>query len=210
MNDIFCPHCKKAFKVDESGYADILKQVRDSDFNKQLQERLKLADKEKLDAVELAKEKTINEMRESVTKKEMEISNLKAQIDGSEMKEKLAINEALKEIEKERDGFRNELKEVELKRELAENALKEKYETQIKDRDDAIERLKDMKARLSTKMVGETLELHCENEFNRIRLRLFPTLTLLKTMMPAVEAKVTIFLGIRMKRELKSFRLCSK
>ena len=174
MNDIFCPHCKKAFKVDESGYADILKQVRDSDFNKQLQERLSLADKEKLDAVELAKEKTINEMRESVTKKEMEISNLKAQIDGSEMKEKLAINEALKEIEKERDGFRNELKEVELKRELAENALKEKYETQIKDRDDAIERLKDMKARLSTKMVGETLELHCENEFNRIRTTAFP------------------------------------
>ena len=174
MNDIFCPHCKKAFKVDESGYADILKQVRDSDFNKQLQERLKLADKEKLDAVELAKEKTINEMRESVTKKEMEISNLKAQIDGSEMKEKLAINEALKEIEKERDGFRNELKEVELKSELAENALKEKYETQIKDRDDAIERLKDMKARLSTKMVGETLELHCENEFNRIRTTAFP------------------------------------
>ena len=174
MNDIFCPHCKKAFKVDESGYADILKQVRDSDFNKQLQELLKLADKEKLDAVELAKEKTINEMRESVTKKEMEISNLKAQIDGSEMKEKLAINEALKEIEKERDGFRNELKEVELKRELAENALKEKYETQIKDRDDAIERLKDMKARLSTKMVGETLELHCENEFNRIRTTAFP------------------------------------
>ena len=174
MNDIFCPHCKKAFKVDESGYADILKQVRDSDFNKQLQERLKLADKEKLDAVELAKEKTINEMREAVTKKEMEISNLKAQIDGSEMKEKLAINEALKEIEKERDGFRNELKEVELKRELAENALKEKYETQIKDRDDAIERLKDMKARLSTKMVGETLELHCENEFNRIRTTAFP------------------------------------
>ena len=174
MNDIFCPHCKKAFKVDESGYADILKQVRDSDFNKQLEERLKLADKEKLDAVELAKEKTINEMRESVTKKEMEISNLKAQIDGSEMKEKLAINEALKEIEKERDGFRNELKEVELKRELAENALKEKYETQIKDRDDAIERLKDMKARLSTKMVGETLELHCENEFNRIRTTAFP------------------------------------
>ena len=85
--------------------ADILKQVRDSDFNKQLQERLKLADKEKLDAVELAKEKTINEMRESVTKKEMEISNLKAQIDGSEMKEKLAINEALKEIEKERMDF---------------------------------------------------------------------------------------------------------
>ena len=174
MNDIFCPHCNKAFKVDESGYAHILKQVRDSEFDKQIQERLKLADREKLDAVELAKEKTINEMRESVTAKEMEIATLKAQIDGSEVKQKLAINDALKEIEKERDGLRNDLKEVNFKRELAENSLKEKYEIQIKDRDDAIERLKDMKARLSTKMVGETLELHCENEFNRIRTMAFP------------------------------------
>lgn len=174
MNDIFCPHCNKAFKVDESGYAHILKQVRDSEFDKQLQERLELADREKLDAVELAKEKTINEMREAFTAKEMEIATLKAQIDGSEVKQKLAINEALKEIEKERDGLRNDLKEVNYKRELAENSLKEKYEIQIKDRDDAIERLKDMKARLSTKMVGETLELHCENEFNRIRTTAFP------------------------------------
>jgi hypothetical protein len=174
MNDIFCPHCNKAFKVDESGYAHILKQVRDSEFDKQIQERLKLADREKLDAVELAKEKTINEMREAVTAKEMEIATLKAQIDGSEVKQKLAINDALKEIEKERDGLRNDLKEVNFKRELAENSLKEKYEIQIKDRDDAIERLKDMKARLSTKMVGETLELHCENEFNRIRTMAFP------------------------------------
>ena len=174
MNEIFCPHCNKAFKVDESGYAHILKQVRDSEFDKQIQERLKLADREKLDAVELAKEKTINEMRETVTAKEMEIATLKAQIDGSEVKQKLAINDALKEIEKERDGLRNDLKEVNFKRELAENSLKEKYEIQIKDRDDAIERLKDMKARLSTKMVGETLELHCENEFNRIRTTAFP------------------------------------
>jgi hypothetical protein len=174
MNDIFCPHCNKAFKVDESGYAHILKQVRDSEFDKQIQERLKLADREKLDAVELAKEKTINEMREAVTAKEMEIATLKAQIDGSEVKQKLAITDALKEIEKERDGLRNDLKEVNFKRELAENSLKEKYEIQIKDRDDAIERLKDMKARLSTKMVGETLELHCENEFNRIRTMAFP------------------------------------
>ena len=133
-----------------------------------------MADREKLDAVELAKEKTINEMRESVTAKEMEIATLKAQIDGSEVKQKLAINDALKEIEKERDGLRNDLKEVNFKRELAENSLKEKYEIQIKDRDAAIERLKDMKARLSTKMVGETLELHCENEFNRIRTMAFP------------------------------------
>ena len=93
MNDIFCPHCNKAFKVDESGYAHILKQVRDSEFDKQIQERLKLADREKLDAVELAKEKTISEMREAFTPKETEIATLKAQIDGSEVKQKLAIKE---------------------------------------------------------------------------------------------------------------------
>lgn len=185
MNEISCPHCNKAFKVDETGYANILKQVRDSEFDKQLQERLELASKEKQNAIELTKEKTINQMRDDVSKKIKEaseslaerdkmIAQLKAQIDANEMKEKLAINEAVNNIEKERDELKNNLKEVRLKSELAENSLKDKYETQIKDRDDAIERLKDMKARLSTKMIGETLEIHCETEFNRIRSTAFP------------------------------------
>jgi hypothetical protein len=185
MNEISCPHCNKAFKVDETGYAHILKQVRDSEFDKQLQERLELASKEKQNAIELTKEKTINQMRDDASKKIKEaseslaerdkmIAQLKAQIDANEMKEKLAINEAVNNIEKERDELKNNLKEVRLKSELAENSLKDKYETQIKDRDDAIERLKDMKARLSTKMIGETLEIHCETEFNRIRSTAFP------------------------------------
>ena len=185
MNEISCPHCSKAFKVDETGYAHILKQVRDSEFDKQLQERLELASKEKQNAIELTKEKTINQMRDDASKKIKEaseslaerdkmIAQLKAQIDANEMKEKLAINEAVNNIEKERDELKNNLKEVRLKSELAENSLKDKYETQIKDRDDAIERLKDMKARLSTKMIGETLEIHCETEFNRIRSTAFP------------------------------------
>jgi hypothetical protein len=185
MNEISCPHCNKAFKVDETGYAHILKQVRDSEFDKQLHERLELASKEKQNAIELAKEKTINQMRDDASKKIKEasenlaerdkmIAQLKAQIDANEVKEKLAINEAVNDIEKERDELRNNLKESELKSELAENSLRDKYETQIKDRDDAIERLKDMKARLSTKMIGETLEIHCETEFNRIRSTAFP------------------------------------
>ena len=185
MNEISCPHCNKAFKVDETGYANILKQVRDSEFDKQLQERLELASKEKQNAIELTKEKIINQMRDDASKKIKEaseslaerdkmIAQLKAQIDSNEMKEKLAINEAVNNIEKERDELKNDLKEVQLKSELAENLLKDKYETQIKDRDDAIERLKDMKARLSTKMIGETLEIHCETEFNRIRSTAFP------------------------------------
>jgi hypothetical protein len=185
MNEISCPHCNKAFKVDETGYAHILKQVRDSEFDKQLHERLELASKEKQNAIELTKEKTINQMRDDASKKIKEASEnlaerdkmialLKAQIDANEVKEKLAINEAVNDIEKERDELRNNLKESELKSELAENSLRDKYETQIKDRDDAIERLKDMKARLSTKMIGETLEIHCETEFNRIRSTAFP------------------------------------
>lgn len=185
MNEISCPHCNKAFKVDETGYANILKQVRDSEFDKQLQERLELASKEKQNAIELTKEKIINQMRDDASKKIKEaseslaerdkmIAQLKAQIDSNEVKEKLAINEAVNNIEKERDELKNDLKEVQLKSELAENSLKDKYETQIKDRDDAIERLKDMKARLSTKMIGETLEIHCETEFNRIRSTAFP------------------------------------
>ena len=185
MNEISCPHCNKAFKVDETGYAHILKQVRDSEFDKQLKERLELASKEKQNAIELTKEKTINQMRDDASKKIKEaseslaerdkmIAQLKAQIDSNEVKEKLAINEAVNNIEKERDELKNNLKEVRLKSELAENSLKDKYETQIKDRDDAIERLKDMKARLSTKMIGETLEIHCETEFNRIRSTAFP------------------------------------
>jgi hypothetical protein len=185
MNEISCPHCNKAFKVDETGYAHILKQVRDNEFDKQLHERLELASKEKQNAIELAKEKTINQMRDDASKKIKEasenlaerdkmIAQLKAQIDANEVKEKLAINEAVNDIEKERDELRNNLKESELKSELAENSLRDKYETQIKDRDDAIERLKDMKARLSTKMIGETLEIHCETEFNRIRSTAFP------------------------------------
>jgi len=185
MNDIFCPNCNKAFKVDETGYAHILKQVRDSEFDKQLGERLELANREKKDAIELTKQQTINQMHEDASKKikeandalaarDREIAQLNAQIDSSGVKEKLAITEAINEVVKERDMLKNNLREVQLTTELAENSLRDKYETKIKDREEEIQRLKDMKARLSTKMVGETLELHCENEFNRIRTTAFP------------------------------------
>jgi len=214
MHEITCPHCNKAFKVDEAGYADILKQVRDSEFEQQLHERLELAEKDKRNAVELAENKV-------GSTKDAEIQELKAKLDAvevsrklavtealsavekerdilanelvqakqdnqaasklaevklgaNEVAQKLAITEALSEVEKERDELKNGLKQVELEKQLAEKALKDKYETQIKDRDDAIERLRDMKARLSTKMVGETLEQHCETEFNRIRATAFP------------------------------------
>jgi len=221
MHEIICPHCGKAFKIDEAGYADILKQVRDSEFEQQLHERLELAEKDKLNAVELAKEKVGSEMQKAAVAKVAEIQELKAKLDAGEVAQKLAVTEALSAVEKERDALANKLeqtkqdnetaaklaevklganqvaqklaiteavsvvekerdelknglKQVELEKQLAEKSLKDKYETQIKDRDDAIERLRDMKARLSTKMVGETLEQHCETEFNRIRATAFP------------------------------------
>lgn len=243
MQEIICPHCKKAFKVDEAGYADILKQVRDSDFEQQLHERLELAEKDKLKEVELAKSNIRNDMQEVTAAKDIEIQKLKtaldanevsqklavtqamisvekerdvlanelkqakqeglaasklaeanlakellgvttskateiqelnAKLDANEIAQKLAITEAVSKVEKERDELKNGLKQSVLEKEIAEKSLKEKYETQIKDRDDAIERLRDMKARLSTKMVGETLEQHCETEFNLIRATAFP------------------------------------
>lgn len=174
MNEIICPHCGKAFRVDEAGYAHILKQVRDSEFEKQLRERLELAEQEKRSAVEIAQIKIASELQASASAKDAEIQKLKATLDNIGVAQKLAISEALGAVEKERDDLRGGLQRAELEKQLAEKSLKDKYETQIKDRDDTIERLRDMKVRLSTKMVGETLEQHCETEFNRIRATAFP------------------------------------
>lgn len=174
MHEIICPHCKKAFKIDEAGYADILKQVRDDEFEQQLHERLELAEQDKRNAVELATTKVTSNLEKAAATKDAEIQGLKARLDSIEVTQKLAITEAVNAVEKERDELKSGLERAKLEKQLVEKSLKDKYETQIKDRDDAIERLRDMKARLSTKMVGETLEQHCETEFNRIRATAFP------------------------------------
>ena len=174
MHEIICPHCKKAFKIDDAGYADIQKQVRDKEFDKQLHDRLELAEKAQESAVELATGQVTIKMQQATADKDSEIQALRAKLDASEVSQKLAINEAVNSIEKERNDLQNNLEQAAMQKSVSENALKDKYETQIKDRDDAIERLKDMKARMSTKMVGETLETHCETEFNRIRATAFP------------------------------------
>jgi hypothetical protein len=174
MNEIICPHCNKAFKIDESGYADIIKQIRDREFEKQLNERLNLADQDKRNAVELAEIKVTNTLEKDLLKKDAEIQRLSDSVKAIEEKQRLTITEAVNAIERDRDKLKGDLDQARLEKQLAEKSLKDKYETQIKDRDDAIERLRDLKARLSTKMVGETLEQHCETEFNRIRATAFP------------------------------------
>ena len=174
MHEIICPHCSKAFKIDEAGYADILKQVRDGEFEQQLHERLELAELEKRNAVALAEAKLANASQQAAAAKDAEIQALRAKLEAGAMAQQLAIVQALSSVEKERDALKSGLERAQLEKALAEKSLKDKYETQLKDRDDAIERLRDMKARLSTKMVGETLEQHCETEFNRIRATAFP------------------------------------
>lgn len=214
MHEITCPHCSKAFKIDEAGYADIIKQVRDHEFEQQLHERLELAEQDKKNAVDLATIKVTSNLEKVAAGKDAQIMALEVRLEASAVAQKLAVTEALNALEKERDMLANELKQathdkltasqladaklenelqraaatknsevqglqgdldrVKFEKQLAETSLKDKYETQIKDRENEIERLRDMKARLSTKMVGETLEQHCETEFNRIRATAFP------------------------------------
>ena len=174
MHDVICPHCSKAFKIDETGYADILKQVRDREFDEQLYKRLAIAEQEKRTAVELAKAQLSTALEREIAKKDQTIERYKSTIESSELARKLAISEAVQTISSERDGLKMKLEQSRLEKQLAESALKDKYETQLKDRDHAIERLRDMKAKLSSKLLGETLEQHCETEFNRLRATAFP------------------------------------
>lgn len=202
MNEIICPNCNKAFKIDEAGFADILKQVRDHQFEEELKNRLTLADKEKDSAVKLAeanvrnllqeqiakKDRELTEMKaqselalsEKLNKKEAEIAQLKAKIDNVEVEKKLAVNEAVQKIVKERDNLTNDLKTKELEKQNLESTLVQKYSAElqnkdaiIKFKDEEISRVKDMKLKLSTKMLGETLEQHCETEFNKLRATAF-------------------------------------
>mgnify|MGYP002861072026 CR=1 FL=1 len=175
MNEIICPHCDKAFKVDETGYADILKQVRDSEFNREITEKLERAQKDKDSALEIAEQKAANSIQQTAAEKDLQIERLKSELKEKEFSVNSTVEEAVRPIEKARDSLENQLKSINLEKELLEKNLKEKYETQLRDKDDSIERLRDMKTKLSTKMVGETLEQHCEIEFNRLRSSAFPT-----------------------------------
>jgi hypothetical protein len=282
MYEIVCPHCHKAFTVDEAEYADILRQVRDKEFDKQLHERIELSEREQQKALELEKTKAASELQKAQAVKDAQIQDLKAKLDATGSVKDLAVSEALRPIEKQRDDLaaeleqaklerqqaldlaeakstselqkaaaekdaqitelRNKLESVEsakkhemaeavnvavrerdelkatldkvkvekeaaeklaeaelsaelqkaaserdakimelrgdldktkLEKEIEAKSLKDRYEVQLKDREDEIERLKDLKAKLSTKMVGETLEQHCQNQFNMIRATAF-------------------------------------
>lgn len=139
-----------------------------------LANQLERATHDKEAAAQLAEIRLSNDLKMAAAAQDAKAQDLRSKLESTEAAHKLAINEAVNAVEKERDNFKNGLEQTKLEMQLAEKSLKDKYETQIKDRDEAIERLRDLKARLSTKMVGETLEQHCETEFNRIRATAFP------------------------------------
>jgi hypothetical protein len=174
MHEIVCPHCNKAFKIDEAGYADILSQVRNHEFEEALAERLALAESAKAGEIELAKMQVSQQLGDTISAKETEIQRLISELKAAETVQQLAVSQALSTVEKERDEYKNKVEVVTMEKEMVATSLKTQYETQIKDRDDAIERLRDMKMQLSTKMLGETLEQHCEVAFNSIRASAFP------------------------------------
>lgn len=222
--NVQCPNCKEIFKVDDSVYTDIVKQVRDQEFAKDLKSRLEVAATEKAAAVKLAeaqiensfqkqlaeKESEINalklksksELTEELAKKEQEINDLKlkskselvdevskkeeqiralqSKIDNAEVQKQMEVSNAVNGIEKERDQLKSDLKLKDSEKELLEKSLNEQFKNKLDHKDEAlklkeeeIDRLKDYKQKLSTKMIGETLEQHCETEFNKLRATAF-------------------------------------
>jgi hypothetical protein len=213
MNEIICPGCKKAFKIDEAGFADILKQVRTQEFERELHERAELFEKDKQSAVQLAAANTKNELQAELAKsaaeiaelratkdaevtelkseratliaelkaeKDAEIARLAAQVASADTEKRLAVTEAVNKVEKERDELNNKLQTKEMEKQLAVteavDQLKVRYDDRVstlegdlKTAESAVALYKDMKAKLSTKMIGESLEQHCETEFNRLR-----------------------------------------
>ncbi|MCI9306243.1 MAG: DUF2130 domain-containing protein [Lachnospiraceae bacterium] len=229
MQEIKCPNCGEIFALDESGYAQIVRQIRDKEFEKALKQREKDFAEKKESELELAGIRQKEEYEKALSEKESFIQRLKAQISGNETEKKLAISEAVNEKEKEREKaleakngelaekartieelraklqnsetekklavsqalqekekeltqrsteiieLKSKLSNKDTERELKEQALQKEYEDKLKQKDEQIEYYKDFKARQSTKMIGESLEQHCLNQFNALRMTAFPT-----------------------------------
>lgn len=229
MQEIKCPNCGEIFALDESGYAQIVRQIRDKEFEKALKQREKDFAEKKESELELAGMRQKEEYEKALSEKESAIQQLKAQISGNETEKKLAISEAVNEKEKEREKaleakngelaekartieelraklqnsetekklavseaiqekekeltqrtteiieLKSKLSNKDTERELKEQALQKEYEDKLKQKDEQIEYYKDFKARQSTKMIGESLEQHCLNQFNALRMTAFPT-----------------------------------
>lgn len=160
--------------IDKSSVERIVNSIKIDKFNDELKKALDAKEREQLLQIQLKERDFAEKTKEVISDKEAKIMELQAKLASAEMQKDLAVTKAVSLIEKERTELVFELGSKENERKTLELSLKDKYETQIKDRDDMIERLKDMKAKLSVKLVGENLEQHCQNEFNNVRASMFP------------------------------------
>lgn len=188
MQEIRCPNCGEVFAVDESGYAQIVRQVRDKEFEKEIRQRETDLTQRKDSELKLARmeqkqefDRTLSAKDAQLFEKEKAIEQLRARLSGNETEKKLAVSQAVQEKEKELSGKAAEIAELksrlankEAESELREQSLQKQYEDQLRQKDELIGYYKDFKARQSTKMVGESLEQHCLNQFNSLRMTAFP------------------------------------
>ena len=213
MKDIKCPSCGKTFKIDPSSFEEILLQIKDEEFNRQIEERLKLAEEDKNKGIEIAKQELKIKLMEDRQKKDTKIQELESKLDIAEEKKLNALNElknkatnkinllnneviklkqdierqsvisdlssknkvieAVNSLEKEKTSLINSIEKMKLEQSINEREIEEKFKNKITERDLTIQELRDMKSKLSTKMVGETLEIHCETQFNLNRATAF-------------------------------------
>ena len=213
MKDIKCPSCGKTFRIDPSSFQEILLQIKDEEFNKQIEERLKLAEEDKNKGIEIAKQELKIKLMEDRQKKDTKIHDLESKLNIAEEKKLNALNElknkatnkinllnneviklkedierqsvisdlssknkvieAVNSLEKEKTSLINSIEKMKLEQSINEREIEEKFKNKITERDLTIQELRDMKSKLSTKMVGETLEIHCETQFNLNRATAF-------------------------------------
>lgn len=182
MNEIKCPKCGEVFTIDEASYASIVKQVRDDEFNAEIRSRELDFGRDKENALRIAKAESDKVLQEQLSKKDSLIQELRSRLEQKDSERELAITKAvaqkdaqLGEKQLEISRLSSAIESSKNQYALQERTIKEGFETQLRLRDEEIERLKDFKAKQSTKMVGESLEQFCFDEFNKIRMTAFPT-----------------------------------
>lgn len=174
MEEIKCPKCGEVFQIDETSYAAIVKQVRDSEFAREIKQRESAFAADKQNAVELAQAKAVNQKEKELAESRAEIERLKGEVQLIRAKAQLAVQTAVQEKDSKILELGNELDLAKKEQELQAKSMKEQHEAELRLKDEEIAHYKDFKARQSTKMIGESLEQHCENEFNKLRATAFP------------------------------------
>lgn len=174
LNEIKCPKCDEVFSIDETQYAEILSQVKTKEFEKELHARLEEAERLKRAEMEIAEQKATEKLRDEAAKKDVALAELKAKLDSAEVERKLAVQEALAKVEKERDSLRSQIEKSELENQVALKDAEKAKELQLAELRTRLEEAQRFNVSLSTQGIGEELEKHCREEFDKIRATAFP------------------------------------